>query len=152
MTRQPLLHTLFVGLLFGFCLTLAGCASTVVVNNQDPTEQRMKAVATAYLRATQKLKRGPKNLDELKPFLQELGEPEELLRSPEDGQEFVILWGVTSGTFPPMREKQFPVLLYEKEGKNGKRLVYCLPTLLVEMSPEELKNAYFPPGHKPPEL
>jgi hypothetical protein len=56
----------------------------------------------------------------LLPFLQEVGDPAKLLRSPDDGEEYIICWNRdilnTSGN-------GFPVIAYEKLGKGGERYV-----------------------------
>ena len=47
-------------------------------------------------------------------------------------------------------DRRFPVLAYEKAGEGGSRLVLQVPNRIVLMTPEELSNAYFPAGHRPP--
>jgi len=79
--------------------------------------------------------------------LQEVGDPDKLLRSPIDGEEFVIIWGVDPRTEPPMDGK-LPILVYEKKGIGGKRYVWQLPTRIVAMTDDELRTAYFPGNHR----
>jgi hypothetical protein len=54
--------------------------------------------------------------------LQELGDCEEVLRSPRDGQLYVILWGI--GFAQDARDPKPPAIIaYERHGANGKRYV-----------------------------
>jgi hypothetical protein len=130
------------------CLCAVGCGSGPVEKLRDPSVQRIKAISRAYLEATQDLNRPPLNLEELTPFLKKYGEPSEILRSPHDGQEYTILYGVD---FREIHERgtTFPVLIYETQGTDGKRYVGGLREV-KRMTDEEFKSATFPPGHKAP--
>ena len=108
---------------------------------------RLQAINGAYMKTTQKLGRPPKNAEELRPALQESGDPDELLRSPTDGQEFVIVWGVDPRREMP-KDGKLPILIYEKTGSSGKRHVLQIPTMITTLTDDEMKSAYFPRGHK----
>jgi len=129
-------------------LLAAGCSSeSTAPKPQEPIQVHLLAIGTAYIKTAQKLGRPPKNVADIRPALQEAGDPDQLLRSPIDGEEFVIIWGINPFDVPPS-DKGLPVLVYEKKGKDGKRYVLQLPTLVVAKTDEELKKAYFPGDHK----
>lgn len=127
---------LVVALVFA-CAALSGCSRTgaPAVNQQDTGN--LTTIGLAYNRATDKLGRPPKDLEELKPFLQELGDPNSILRSPHDGLPYVILFGRNIrklDTMPP------PIIAYEQQGVSGKR--YVLTTMGIQpMSDEEFQKA-----------
>jgi hypothetical protein len=127
----------FTWLFFLLCAALAGCARATlpVVKQQDTSN--LTTISLAYNRATDKLGRPPKDLDELKPHLKELGDPDAILRSPHDGQPYVILFGRNIrkvDVMPP------PIIAYEQQGANGSR--YVLTAMGVQpMSDEEFKKA-----------
>jgi hypothetical protein len=87
----------------------------------------MVTVGQAYRDASAALKRGPKGIDELKPYLKKYGDPEQLLVSPNDGQPYHIVWGVTPSR-PSQNAQKQRFLLYEQSGKGGKR--YALDFML----------------------
>jgi hypothetical protein len=129
-------------------LLLAGCSSKPKgVQGLEPVVMHLQAINGAYIKTTEKLGRPPKNSAEIRPALQENGNPDELLRSPVDGEEFVIVWGVDPRQTPP-KDGKLPVLIYEKKGSRGKRYVLQLPTMITTLTEDELKSAYFPGGHK----
>jgi len=142
---------LWVSLISSFlCLAVAGCGPSGGVDGPvDASRQNLQKIGVAYAQATTRLKRPPKNLSDLLPSLKEQGEPAEILRSPDDGEEYVILWGVDFRWPPPGQRDPSVVLAYEKRGKAGKRHVLRLPTRVVLMTDDELKKTEFPPGHQP---
>ena len=91
----------------------------------------------------------PNGLTEIRPYL-DAGGADDVARSPNDGEEFVILWGVEYNKLVPRREDPFTVAAYEKHGANGKRYVLRVPTQVMLMTDEEFAKAVFPPGYKPP--
>jgi hypothetical protein len=126
----------------GFLLMQAGCSGHVA-REVPLTYQNLRQVKDAYARATDKLDRPPANLEELMPFLKEMGDPDALLKSTDDGEDFVILWGVD------YRVQPAPVTIYEKTGKDGKRYV-VRGRDIHRMNSEEFQAAPFPPGHQAP--
>jgi hypothetical protein len=127
---------------------LAGCSSKPKgVQELEPVVMHLQAINGAYMKTTQKLGRPPKNSAEIRPALQETGNPDELLRSPIDGEEFVVVWGVDPRQTPP-QDGKLPILIYEKKGSMGKRYVLQLPTMVTRLTEDEIKNSYFPGGHK----
>jgi hypothetical protein len=127
---------------------LAGC-SRKVDRPLPAAEQRLLDIGTAYLNAINRLKRPPRGFDDLKPSLQP-GATEDYLRSPGDGEPFVIFWGIDYHKLPPGPVDPFTVAAYEKKGVEGKRYVLRFPRSVVQMTDEELRKAVFPSGHSPP--
>ncbi len=115
-----------------------------MVGTAPKTYEHLEKISSAYHRATDSLGRAPANLEELKPFLSEYGDPATLLRSPDDNEDYVILWGVDYRTALP-----YPVNAYEKHGVNGKRRVLRIRGIL-QLTDEEFRKAPFPDGYKCP--
>jgi len=110
--------------------------------------QNLRQIGAAYVKALDKLERPPNNVEELKPFLKEFGDPATILRSPDDGQDYKILWGVDVRTAKGPNGVM-TVLAYEKDGKDGKRYV-LIGRSVNHMTADEFRAAPFPPGHKAP--
>jgi hypothetical protein len=138
-----------IGFALASCCAL-GCGSAPVEREADPTALNFKRISQAYREATNDLERPPQNLDELLPFLKKVnpGEPSEILRSPNDGLDYTILWGIDFHT-AQAKEKKFLVLVYEKHGKDGRRWVGGFRER-ARLTDEEFRQANFPPGHRPP--
>ena len=136
-----------------------GCG--VHVDPPEPAteaEENLSKIGRAYMEASSGLKHPPRNTKELVPFLEKVGASENALRSPRDGKEYVILWDVKGSDLapkPPQQglapDRRFPVLAYEKVGEDGSRFVLQVPNRVVLLTKEELSNAYFPAGHRPPQ-
>jgi hypothetical protein len=100
----------------------AGCRERPIGNLEDT--RRLGAIQYAYQEAIRNLRRPPRNVDEIKPHLATLGDPETLLVSPRDGQRYMIVWNVdleSASTDPPT------MYAWEAVGAGGKR--YVLTTL-----------------------
>jgi hypothetical protein len=127
---------------------LTGC-SQGGGRERNPTEDRLYRLGMVYVRSCHALGRGPGDFGEIKDKIE--GDiPEDCLVSPNDGQPFVIHWGVDVTGLRFTRQNTFYVLAYERTGANGARHVLRYPVGLVLMTDEELRKAAFPPGHKPP--
>jgi hypothetical protein len=101
-------------------------------------------ISLAYVKATDTLDRAPESLQDIMPYLKELeADPNTILISPDDGEPYVIIWGVDYRA--PGNQ---PVIAYEKTGKDGKRYV-CQINLVVHLNEAEFKKAPFPPGRGP---
>lgn len=137
---------------------IIGCG--VHVETPEPlseAEENLSKIGRAYMQAGSELKRPPRNAKELLSYLEKNGETERVLRSPRDGQEYVILWDVKPSELAPKPVKEglaphrrFPVLAYEKSGEGGSRFVLQVPNRIVSLRNEELSEAYFPAGRRPP--
>ena len=77
-------------------VALAGCSSGDGVQEGDA--ENLRKISVAYTRATDKLGRPPRDAADLKPFLAKDEDLENLFRSPNDGQPYVILWGTDPRT------------------------------------------------------
>jgi hypothetical protein len=128
---------------------LAGCSSPRGDPPLTPTEERLYKIGKAYIQATTRLKRAPRNFAEIKANL--AGEvSDDWMRSANDGEPFVVLWGVDYNRLPPGRDDPFTVGAYEKNGVGGQRYVLHFPIGVVLLTDEAFRKAIFPPGHKPP--
>jgi hypothetical protein len=137
-------------LLLGW-LGAAGCGAPAgaPVPKDDPARESLEHIGDAYGRATFGLNRPPANLKELQPYLKEQGDPAKLLRSPNDGEDFVIVWGVELRQLKA-RGNDVPIVAFEKTGKGGQRYVLRGRSDVVLMTDVQLKAATFPPGYSPP--
>jgi hypothetical protein len=134
--------------LFVAILSAAGCGNKRG-HERNPTEDRLYKIGKAYLQTCFRLGRAPESFDEIKPDIR--GDiPEDLLISPNDGEKFVILWGVDVTELSPTKEDQLTVTGYEKNGVDGTRYVLRFPISIAKMTDEELQKAGFPPGFKAP--
>lgn len=109
----------------------------------EPSDERLHKIGLAIDAATANLGRPPSNLDELRPFLEEQGDPDRLVVSPIDGQPYVLLWGIdvrSAGTDT--------VLAYERFGAGGRRFVLTASTVLP-MTDAEFAKAVPRPPHSP---
>jgi hypothetical protein len=149
------LHRLRLGLplvLVGLsgCSGCSGCGSQPHVVPLTPAEQALTRIAMAYNDAHSQLGRGPKNADELKPFLKEFGDPDQLLVSPNDGQPFVVVWGANPTGGPTDYHSMFPILAYERKGASGKRAVTDVRGRPMTVPEEDFPKLTFVGRHKPP--
>jgi hypothetical protein len=129
-------------------LVLPACSGKHVDVPRAPAEEQLYRIGKAYVRATYRLKRAPTSFEEIKKSLEEPAS-EDLLRSPNDGQPFVIHWGVDFNKLAPGKEDPFTVVAYEKTGVEGQRYVLRYPTQIVRMDEETFRKAVFPPGYQP---
>jgi hypothetical protein len=81
----------------------------------------------------------PRDAEELKPAIQRLKIPEDILVSPNDGQPYTICWGVT--VLRPDGRNAPPVVAYESIGVEGKKYVLNGMLAVTQMSDAELEQA-----------
>jgi len=125
-------------------LGFLGCGRKPTVAVLPASTENLQKIANAYRLATDNLGVAPRSLDDLLPALKQLGYGPEVLKSPDDGEDYVIVWGVD------YRYAQGnPVLAYERRGRDGIRLVNLLH-FIVPVSPEDFKKLSLPPGHQTP--
>lgn len=134
--------------LAAFVLSAAGCGGSTepkVVQTEAPEAQtRLMAINNAYTQFLEQHQRPPRNEKELRQALTE-GNPDEVLRSPRDGEPFAICYGVD--LFGPLEwAHSTPVLAYEQRG-DGSRYVLSIPGGVFLLDEQEFKQASFPPGH-----
>jgi hypothetical protein len=129
---------------------LTGCGSSAHVVKLTEAEQTLSNLARAYHDAHEKLGHGPKDAQELKPFLKEYGDPDQLLVSSSDGQPFVVVWGVNPGRGGPTPyQGMWQILAYEQKGKNGVRAVTDVRGRPMTVPAEDFSKLTFAGGHKP---
>ena len=129
------------------CCVVAGCSRKVQV--ADETESRsqeaLRTIAAAYNACIAKRGKPPAGPDEIVPFLPKDTSPNDALRSPQDDQPFVIIWG----TDPRKGMDVNPLVIgYEAQGKNGRRMVFTAMGVF-SMTDSRFKEARFPEGHTP---
>jgi hypothetical protein len=143
MDRSGLFGRIGLGCLL--VMGIAGCGSGNDVKDPPASKFRLGAIGWAYGKATEALGRPPANKEEILPYLKEKGDPDELLRSSVDNQEFGINWGIDFNKLKPSARHAM-VTAYEKEGQNGKRYVLCFFRDVGLANETEFANMTFPPG------
>lgn len=131
---------------------IVGCGAHKVVDVTSQSPQNLLHIWAAYSQASNQLQRPPQNREELIPFLKQVAgdvDPASILRSPDDNEDYVIVWGVNFLEIAKSRGNMNIVLAYEKRGKNGKRHVLKPQSQVLVLSDEEFKAAAFPAGHTP---
>jgi hypothetical protein len=123
-------------------LTLGGCSGGSGGAPSKDTEN-LTSIRKAYLAATNRLGRPPKNLDELKPSLNAEGNADELLVSPNDGLPYVIVFGA---------DPRKHVIAYEQKGVDGVRLVVDQTRFPLRYEKDQFDMLSFPPGYKRPDV
>ncbi|MBI3823634.1 MAG: hypothetical protein HY289_13275 [Planctomycetes bacterium] len=115
-------------------VVLTGCSGPREV--EAPTsDQNLLKISKAYREFTLQEKRPPANQQDLMKYLKE---DAKVLRSENDGEEFVIFWGVDL-----VPGKIAPVIAHEKSGKGGVRLV-LQGFSIRRMNQEEFDKAPLP--------
>jgi hypothetical protein len=131
-------------------ISLAGCGSGPKVLPLSNAELHLAHVAAAYSEAQDQLGHPPKNAEEIKPYLKEFGNPDELLVSPNDGQPYVIIWGVDMSRGGPTDYKgMWAILAYEQKGSGGKRIVTDTRGRPLTVPEEDFSKLTFAGRHKP---
>jgi hypothetical protein len=128
------------------CL-LGGCGRRVAVTDEAETKAQdaLRAVAAAYNAAIAKRGKPPAGPDDIKPFLPEGAALDDALRSPRDGQPFVVIWGADPRKGMDIKPL---VIAYEARGGNGRRLVFTAMGVFA-MENSRFAEARFPEGHAP---
>ena len=128
---------------------LGGCSKPPP--QEDAAVVNLRKIVQAYDAAEYRLRRAPRNEEELKRFFAEAGatgDPDQYLRSPRDGQPYVILYGPALD--PDGRNT---ILAHEKDGVEGKRYVITLSRDVKQLTEAEFASAEFaaePAGGKRP--
>ena len=134
----------------GIILTNLGCGSRQQIGKVPPASENLRVLCHAYIEATDKMNRAPTNFEELLPFLKEKGDPDQLRRSPGDGEEYVIFWGMDYRSYGGAQPLPLPLLAFEKEGKHGKRWVFLLMNMMTELNHDEMQKVPLPQGQRLP--
>jgi hypothetical protein len=132
-----------LGVLALVLLVLSGCFWRSASGVPSKDTENLTSIRKAYLAATQRLGRPPKNLDELKPSLAAEGNADQLLVSPNDGLPYVIVFGA---------DPRKHVMAYEQKGANGVRMAVDQTLLPKRLTNEQFDALSFPPGYKRPSV
>ena len=132
--------------LFLLTFFLIGCGGEKIEPlTTDPTVIALDKIGSAYIRGTPP----PKTKAELLAIFKSSSYPKELLISPNDGQEFIIVYDVELKGLK-VSGAQLPVVAFEKSGKDGKRYVLRGMNTIVQLTDEQLKSSVFPAGYNFP--
>ena len=134
-------------LLVLFALALTGCGGSPKESSlpTDPTYLALEKIGNAYIR----IDPPPQKKAELVAALKGFGKPEEILKSPNDGHEFIIVYGVKLQMLKATGN-EIPVVAFEKFGKDGKRYVLRGRNGITQLTDAELREAKFPDSYKLP--
>src|SRR5262245_13667664 len=129
---------------------LIGCSSKPVQPVEDPGLIRLRTVGLAYRIFFFHYSRPPRSEHDLRRTFTELGvqgaerDVDEQLRSPRDGQPYVVIYGV-----PLDSDLRATILAYEKDGSGGTRYVFTQSGDMKQLTDAEFARADFAKGHKP---
>lgn len=132
-------------ILFVFCLLGCGGSQKESSLPTDPTYLALEKIGNAYIR----IDPPPQKKSDLVAALKTFGKPEEILKSPNDGHEFIIVYGVKLHMLKATGN-DIPVVAFEKFGKDGKRYVLRGRNGITQLTDAELREAKFPDGYKLP--
>jgi hypothetical protein len=131
------------------CLCAVGCGRQRPAEEPlTPTRANLIKIGASYTNATFSLNHPPANRAEFLKFVKQQGNPDDVLRSPGDKEDFVIVYGVDLRNLKATGD-DVPILAYEKRGTDGKRHVLRGRSEVLLMTENELKAAAFPPGYTP---
>ena len=114
---------------------------------ENPAADRLRRILLAFDAVAYEKKRGPRDAEEIKPFLKGPSgkdDPNEALRSPNDGEPFVILWGINLETIADINT----VVAYEKKGAGGKRYGITAARIVKPIGDAEATDGKTAPGTK----
>ncbi len=139
--RYPLSTCLLSG-----CLMLVGCAARSVPS-EDPSVTNLRKIGQAYELASDLRHRPPHDANDLRRFFKELGvrgDPDQVLRSPRDGQPYVILFGAALDA-----KGSQTILAFEQQGAEGRRYVLTLARGVKLLTQGEFDRATLAQGYAP---
>ena len=146
MLRWPMIATALVAAVMA--LATGGCSKSA--SSEDETTTDLRQIAKAYGVILSGKQRPPQSLDEIKQVLTDLHTDgmnppaDEVLTSPRDKQPYVIILGAKLGT-----QMTGDVLIYEKDGAEGKRYVFLMSYEVKQLTDDDFAKASFAMGHKP---
>ena len=117
----------WLGLPCALFVFVIGCSSSDPVNvSKTRSEQiaNLQMIRAAYNQAIETTGRPPANEKEARRFLEAFGNPDEILKSPVDGEPYIVIWGVNLKNVPLRMPS--PIIAYEKTGKEGRRFVLTM--------------------------
>lgn len=128
-------------LLILFCASLLaslGCSGKPVTK-ENPAGDRLRRILQAFDVVVYEKRRGPKNADEIKPFLKGptgKDNPDEVLKSPNDGELFEIAWGTNLETVADSNM----IVVQEKKGSGGVRYGITAARIVKKLEAAEPKE------------
>ena len=112
---------------------------------KPPDQSYFRGIVRTYATAARNLGRPPKSIEEIKALYAPVDpDPSKYVRSPRDGEEFVVVWGLDLD-----RASADTVVAYERKGSDGKRMVITADSAVREVTNDELKQLKFPKSHQP---
>lgn len=126
-------------------LGLPGCSSKPL-KREEPGAVNLRKISQAYDVADLKIGHPPRSVDELKRCFKEIGEtgdPDQILRSPRDGELYVIRYGA-----PLDSDARDIILAYEKNGAEGKRYVLTQARRVQVVTDGQFATAKFAASRK----
>jgi hypothetical protein len=133
-------------------LAVSGCSGHVKHEERDTSQENLTKIYQAYSMAVQTTKRPPQSEEDMRALLKQGGgDPDVLLRSPRDGQPYVIIWGVRLDALDIASTEESPVVLaHEQTGVSGKRYVLRVEGSNELLTEDQFAKARFPKGQKRP--
>lgn len=133
-----------------FVMAALGCGQPTVVEKTggDTGGANLLALNNFYVKAAAQLKHPPRNLAELKSGSKSQGDLEAVLKSPVDGEPYVIIWGVDHAAPKGVQGGLSVVLAHERKGAGGMRWVLTT-TGVNKLTEEQFRAANFPVGYQP---
>jgi hypothetical protein len=127
-------------------LAPAGCSEKPKFQ-ENKAADHLRKIAIAFDNFNHGKGHPPKDAEDIKPILKLLSpkeNPDDVLRSPNDGEPYEILWGVNLE-----RQTEFgAIFAHEKKGVDGKRYVITVSRLVSQMTDAELQGATFARGKR----
>jgi hypothetical protein len=122
-----------------FITLFGGCSQEMKQLAPPDGANRLRQLNQAYSQATLALKRPPRNAQELRPYLEKMGNANDLMKSPRDNADYVIVWGTDPSKLTAGGGRA-PIWMHEAHGQDGKRWV--LEGRFVRLlSDDEFRNA-----------
>jgi hypothetical protein len=117
-------------------LVACGCGPGVVNNELPAPKQNLFYIVAAYQQAQiERGGKGPKNWEQLTPYLAARGDVEKLKVSPRDNQEYQVVWGINSNAVSSV-----PIVAYETTGVDGVHLAANIRPSIRELSDAEVEK------------
>lgn len=122
-------------------LCAAGCSGPKGTTLEEMKDaENLSRIEQAFEQFFEKTGKAPTGVDQLIPYLKPFGKPEEILKSPRDGQAYTIFYGINYRT--KAFEDPSTIIAHEKIGKNGARYALTIVGILA-IPDEEFAKAHF---------
>lgn len=147
MTRRRIVNSAIP--LLGFVLVVAlpsGCSEKPKVE-ENKAADHLRKIINAFDVALYDNKHPLRDETELKAALKKISpaeNPDEIIRSPNDGEPYEIVWGVNLDR----QTESNAIVAHEKKGAGGKRYVITVARIVSQMNDSDFANASFAKGKK----